>query len=306
MRQIGTVPDPQAARTFADYLTSLKIEARLDHQAQGWALWVFDEDRVKQAKTELEQFLLNPNDPRFSARPTPAAAEATTPEESSREEGDQPALDLSLTRRLLTVTLALVCIAIYISISFSEPSAGFAQVLQIAPDGDATLAHVRHGELWRLVSPILVHFNFLHVLFNVLMFLDLGRQVELRRGPVRFLLLVLLIAVVSNVAQFYLGDAGWSFTTGFTMAPSGKFGGLSGVLYGLFGYIWVKARREPDLGFVLTPATTAIMVAWLFVCLFVPAEVIGSGIANVTHVVGLFMGLLLGYASYVLRAVRQR
>jgi GlpG protein len=304
MRQIGTVPDAHAARTFADYLTSLKIEARLDHQAQGWALWVFDEDRVQQAKAELEEFLRNPGDPRFTRAAAPPSRAPEPVNEAERDEPAQPPLDLSIVRRIVTVAMGAACVAVFVSSSFGDPAAPIVQAMQIAPDGDTSLEHVRRGELWRLVSPIFLHFGFLHLLFNVLVLFDLGRQMEQRRGPVRYLLLVLVVAVVSNLAQFYLGDAGWSLSGGFTFTPGGKFGGMSGVLYGLFGYIWVKSRWEPELGFVLAPGTVVLLVAWLFLCIFL-GDLMGP-VANVAHGVGLFIGLLVGYASHVLRAVRQR
>jgi GlpG protein len=309
MRQIGTVSDASSARTFADYLSTLQIESRLDHQPQGWALWVFDEDRILQAKAELEQFLRDPENPRFTrrgasaARPTVPPPPSVTDEEHDEEV--QPQLDLSIRRGLVTLVIGVVCLAVFLGSNLGSPASPLIQALQIAPDGDTTLDHVRHGELWRLVSPIFVHFNPLHLLFNFLMLFDLGRQVERRRGAVRYLLFILIVAILSNILQFYLGDFGWTFGSGFTFQPSGKFGGLSGVLYALFGYIWVKARREPDLGFVLMPGTTALLVSWLFVCLFA-ADVIGAPVANVAHVAGLFCGLVIGYASYVLNAVRQR
>jgi GlpG protein len=308
MRQIGTVSEASAARTFADYLSTLEIESRLDHQSQGWALWVFDEDRIPQAKAELEQFLRTPEDPRFTRR-GPIAARPAVPSpavvDEERDETVQPQLDLSIRKGLVTLLIGVACLAVFLGSNLGSPASPLIQALQIAPDGDTTLEHVRHGELWRLVSPIFVHFNPLHLLFNFIMLFDLGRQVERRRGAMRYLLFILVVAILSNILQFYLGDFGWSFGSGFTFQPSGKFGGLSGVLYALFGYIWVKARREPDLGFVLTPGTTALLVSWLFVCLFA-ADVIGAPVANVAHVAGLFLGLVIGYASHVLNAVRQR
>jgi GlpG protein len=303
MRQIGTVPDAQAARTFADYLTSLKIEARLDHQGQAWALWVFDEDRVQQAKAELEQFLRNPGDPRF-APAAPAAPYATSEDQAEAGEVAQPPLDLSVFRRIVTLLFISGCFGTFLGSNLGDQKSPLVQLMEIAPDGDTSLEHVRNGELWRLVSPIFLHFGFPHLLFSVLVLFDLGRQAEQRRGPVRYMLLVLVIAITSNIAQFYLGDAGWSWDTGFTATPSGAFGGMSGVLYGLFGYIWVKARCEPDLGFTLSPGTVALMVSWLFLCMFL-SPLIGP-VANVTHGVGLFVGLVVGYGSYVLRAVRER
>ena len=58
---------------------------------------------------------------------------------------------------------------------------------------------------------------------------------------------VLVTAVVSNLTQYYVGG---SSIEGFrpVIAGSSFFGGLSGVVYGLFGYVWVKSRREPRTG----------------------------------------------------------
>src|SRR5258707_4500088 len=66
MRQIGTLPDGDAARRLADYLLTLKIETRLDQQPEGWIVWVCDEDRVPQAREEFAEFARNPTDARFA------------------------------------------------------------------------------------------------------------------------------------------------------------------------------------------------------------------------------------------------
>ena len=72
MRQITTLPE-QKARTFADYLLTLKIQTQLRPEAEGLAVWVCDEDRVAQARQELGDFTSNPTDPRYQAA-RPAAS----------------------------------------------------------------------------------------------------------------------------------------------------------------------------------------------------------------------------------------
>src|SRR5581483_6900626 len=66
MRELGTLPDGDAARRLADYLLTLQIETRLDEQPGGWVVWVCDEDRVPQARQEFAAFAHNPADPRFA------------------------------------------------------------------------------------------------------------------------------------------------------------------------------------------------------------------------------------------------
>src|SRR5690242_7550413 len=65
MRELGTLPNADSARRLADYLRGQSIETRLDESPEGCVLWVLDEDRLPQARKELEQYLSNPSDPRY-------------------------------------------------------------------------------------------------------------------------------------------------------------------------------------------------------------------------------------------------
>jgi len=67
---------------------------------------------------------------------------------------------------------------------------------------DTRLVEVRGGEVWRLVTPIFIHFSIFHILFNCMMAYQLGGAIEMNRGSTRLALLVLLTAVPSNLAQF--------------------------------------------------------------------------------------------------------
>ncbi len=119
---------------------------------------------------------------------------------------------------------------------------------------------IRRGEVWRLVTPIFLHFGAMHLLFNMWMLWDLGRLVEGSRGSLKFLGLVLVVAVVSNFAQFYmrsLYDPRYAY---------GIFGGMSGVLFGLLGYAWMKSRYDPAAEIYVHPNTVIFMMIWLVVC----------------------------------------
>ena len=87
-------------------------------------------------------------------------------------------------------------------------------------------------QYWRLVTPAFLHFGWLHIVFNSLWLWDLGSRLELLLGRVNLLLLVLVIAMVSNISQYY--------ATG----PS-LFGGMSGVVFGLLGFSWVAPLVQP-------------------------------------------------------------
>src|SRR5262249_48437129 len=137
---------------------------------------------------------------------------------------------------------------------------------------------------------IFLHFGIWHLLFNMFMLYDLGGVIEQRRGPLRYLLLVLVLAVLSNLVQYYFGhpvregsELKWLHLP--------MFGGMSGVVYGLFGYIWMKARFQPEAGLHIHPNTVVYLVAWFFLCM---TGWVGP-IANGAHAGGLIAGMLIGY-----------
>lgn len=138
------------------------------------------------------------------------------------------------------------------------------------------------GQWWRLVSPMLLHFGVLHLAMNSLWYWELGKRIELRQGPWMLLGLTLLFSLVSNLAQHY------------TSGPS-LFGGLSGVLYGLLGHIWLYQWLAPNRYFNLPKGVLVMMLIWLVVCLTGVVGTLGLGqIANAAHVGGLLIGCLTG------------
>jgi GlpG protein len=328
MRQLATLPNADAARTLADYLLTLRIETRVDSEADGWLVWVLDEDRLPEARQALSEFQAEPRSERFRAasraadilRRQDAAApkEDATSAESSREPPAPPF-------PRWTLALTLMCLAVAVLTNFGgygidvlrrDPTAlqqPIIVALSIASfrieriDGKDmigwdNLDDILHGQVWRLVTPIFLHFGVVHLLFNVMMLRSLGVPIELQRGPWRFLGLVLMIAVGSNLAQYYLGGTRWT-DEGFLLEPRPVFGGMSGVLYGLFGYIWIKGRLEPELGLEAPPQLIFVMLAWFALCL---TGMVGP-IANYAHAGGLAIGLLIGGFSPLMRRwLRQR
>lgn len=140
----------------------------------------------------------------------------------------------------------------------------------------------KRNEWWRLLTPVFLHFGIFHIVFNGLWLWEFGRRVELLTGSGAYLLLLSGTAIGSNVGQYL-----WS-------GPS-LFGGFSGVVYGLLGYIWVRNKRQPHPLLQLPGAIFPLMIGWLLICLFGVIDFfIAGGVANGAHVVGLFIGMLFG------------
>ncbi|MEN5108545.1 rhomboid family intramembrane serine protease [Pseudomonas sp. TWI672] len=138
------------------------------------------------------------------------------------------------------------------------------------------------GQWWRVVSPMLLHFGVLHLAMNGMWYWELGKRIELRQGPWLLAGLTLLFSLVSNLAQHY------------TSGPS-LFGGLSGVLYGLLGHVWLYQWLAPNPHFSLPKGVLVMMLIWLVICLTGVVGQLGFGqIANAAHVGGLLIGCLTG------------
>jgi GlpG protein len=160
----------------------------------------------------------------------------------------------------------------------------------IDPEGRARgngLKDIEHGEVWRLVTPIFLHGGILHILFNLMALSALGTIIELRRNSLRLAILVLLTAIASNVGQYLYMER-------VNPGEPQLFGGISGVVCGLFGYIWMKGLYEPEQGMILHPNSITFGLLWIALCM---TGVFGP-IANAAHMVGLVIGVAMGVLKF--------
>lgn len=336
MRQIGNVANSRDATRLVDYLAAQGIRARSDAQPSdaGIAIWTYEEDQRERAEQLLSEFNLNPADPRYDE--AAGKARAIAREEAARDrQARRNVIDVRATwgandvrSRPTTIALGLICLIVAVLTGFGEDPKGewWVDQLMITPvrhvpaaegppivfehDGvkfsvvgvndrvDEGLRATFFTQPWRLVTPIFLHFGIRHFLFNMIALFVFGSQIEVRRGAWFLLLLTLIIAIPSNLAQYH-----WAFDSG----GSGRyFGGMSGVVYGLFGFIWMKSRLDPGSRLYLSQGSVFWMLGWLVLCMT------GSmgPIANTAHVVGLIMGMAMGaaptYWNAMLRDIRLR
>lgn len=184
----------------------------------------------------------------------------------------------------VTLVLLLLSIAGYFLV-YWPPLHGVATWLTFTPFSQMPAAGLpadMQGQYWRWVTPVFLHFSWLHIVFNALWLWELGRKVERVMGRFNMFMLFLAIAVVSNTCQYLFGGAG-------------TFGGMSGVVYGLLGFAWVAPLLQPR--WLIQPSAPIMwfMVGWLVLGLLGVVESVGLGsIANAAHVGGLVSGLCLG------------
>lgn len=149
-------------------------------------------------------------------------------------------------------------------------------------------------QYWRLVTPIFLHFGPLHLIFNSLWVFELGRKIEAWRGSITLFTFALMIGVASNLGQYALAG------------PS-LMGGLSGVVYGLLGFIWIHKKLNPDSSLTIQPGIVIFMLVWLVVGITGAIDVfIDGSVANAAHGFGLLAGVVLALIMQALNKTQAK
>jgi GlpG protein len=303
MRTLGSLPSEAAATRLSDILHGEGIANECEHEDDGTvSIWVLDDEKMARANDIFRRFRESPDATEFrdlankgkEHRVREARADA------ARRSTVADAARIGYEREYqafayVPMTLIVLCVAIAIysqmgkdqhalapfqisNYAHAEKAGGWEQIFNGEPG--PFLAEVRQGQLWRLVTPILIHFGWLHLIFNMFMLRDLGTIIENRLGALYLSFFVLAVAILSNLAQY-----AW---TGNPL-----FGGMSGVVYGLFGFWWIRGKFDRSAIWPINPTTVQILLIWYVLCL---VGIIGS-IANVAHTVGLAAGIAWGYLS---------
>lgn len=339
MRNIGTLPTENNAKTLSGVLYVRGIETDIENEDDGtFSIWVHDDDHIAEATATLARFRVNPDDAEFST----AVREADAKRSRQEKEDARRASNVITRERIeyernfsafawLPMLLAIISVAVTLWAGELEfmPSAWTPQGqgtdnseqaiaarklferrnmiamtewreptniednLELSRDllegggtftrkvrrhfYDITLPEVRHGQVWRLFASIFLHFGILHIVFNLMWLRDLGGFIQHRFGAGYLAVLVLLTAIVSNYAQLWRDGPG--------------AGGLSGVNYGLFGYLWMRGKFDRTGLWKLNPQTVQLMMIWLVVCY---TGALGP-IANTAHTAGLIFGMAAGF-----------
>jgi membrane associated rhomboid family serine protease len=143
-------------------------------------------------------------------------------------------------------------------------------------------------EPWRLISCVLPHANPIHLAGNLYWIWVLGTYIEDEFGSLRAATLMLVVGVGSSAAE-YAFDVGGI--------------GLSGVAYGLFGFLWVASRLAPRLRDAMDLRTVQLFIVWFFFCIFLTRTHVLL-IGNVAHGVGLLFGAIAACVVAPKRAIR--
>lgn len=137
------------------------------------------------------------------------------------------------------------------------------------------------GKFWQMLTPTFLHFGWMHWLFNCLWLWILGRMLESYLSFVLYLLLFLVIALAANVIQY--------ISSGVI-----TFGGLSGVVYGYFGFVFVAKILKVDARLYLPDGMFIFMGIMLCAGFFGVFETLFSvHVANWAHFGGMVAGAIM-------------
>lgn len=271
------------ALLLVNYLLTLGIEAyvvtepvdkNIAQSKQGHTVYC-QEDKIDEAKTEFEHFIKNPFDEKYQQAAWQHGETVTLSNQDS-------ALLTSFKDNFLahagiiTLLVFAFCWLVFIGSNLGWARSLFT-LLQFYPSLslDTLLA-----EPWRILSPAFLHFSLLHIVFNTMWWWQLGGSIEKTLGKGALLNLLLISAIASNLGQFFVSGA--------------NFGGLSGVVYALVGFVWWYGYLAPEKGLFLSKPIIVFLLFWLVLGF---ADLLPVNVANTAHLLGLISGCLLALYS---------
>lgn len=148
---------------------------------------------------------------------------------------------------------------------------------------------IRQGEIWRTITPIFLHSDIFHLLFNMVWLVVLGKQIEERIGKLRYVLFIIIAAIITNTAQYLMSGP--------------NFLGFSGVLCAMLTFIWSRQKIAGWEGYQLDRGTMAFITFFIlfmfgiqlfsFILEIQSGKTTGIGIANTAHLTGAVIGFIL-------------
>lgn len=268
MVRLMVLNNARVAQAFIDYMASRHISIQMSPEGEGRvALWLIDAQHQVETEAELNRFLSEPNHKRYQA-----ASWDVAETRKSQFHYHTPSFLSMIKAKAGPVTLSVMLLCVVI---FALQQLGFnQQIFQMlhfpALDG-------QQWQLWRWLSHAVLHFSVMHIAFNILWWWQLGGDIEKKLGGLKLLQIFAISSALSGAGQYWVEGA--------------NFGGLSGVVYALVGYLWVVSTKAPQLGLTIPRQIVGFMLIWLVLGYMQPF----MAIANTAHLAGLIAGVGIGW-----------
>ncbi|MGL5007389.1 MAG: rhomboid family intramembrane serine protease GlpG [Plesiomonas sp.] len=269
MLRLMSLPNPRLAQAYIDYMATQHITVSMQPEADRYALYLHDEQHLDIAQQTLADFLQNPTADQYQDA---SWQRADTRLATQFNYGHFSYLQaLKVGAGPFTLTVMAICVMVYLVGMFFGNNILFSWLG--FPQNSA-----QSWQLWRLFTHTFLHFSILHISFNLLWWWDLGGPLEKKLGSPKLIQLFLFSALFSGIGQAWVSGI--------------YFGGLSGIVYALVGYLLISGERAPERGVAIPRPLAAFMLIWLVFGWF---DLFGLSIANTAHLIGLMTGALLAW-----------
>lgn len=182
----------------------------------------------------------------------------------------------------ITYTLILINIVIWLCMILYLNRFSDVKLLEV---GGLVHFNVVHGEWYRLISSMFLHFNFEHILMNMLSLFIFGKIVESIIGSWRMLIIYIISGLYGNFVSL-------SFNT-TTISV-----GASGAIFGLIGSIFVIMYLSKNFNKKMIGQLLIALVVLIVFSLFM------SNINIMAHLGGFISGVLITLIGYYFKTHR--
>lgn len=265
MYKLVTFSNHRIAQAFVDYMATQHVQIELRCIGEDFELWLCDESQRNLAEKELAMFAKNPMDPRYRE----ASWQIGTTDSGIAYSYESILSTIVQKAGKLTLFMMGLCLLIFLIMQSSIGYQVMLDWLKFPADSD------QNWQIWRFITPILLHFSISHILFNLVLWWYLGGRIERFLGTGKLLEITLLSAFVSNYAESFF--------------YSNLFGGISGVVYALIGYCWLYGELRHDRNIYLDRSVMLMALCWIVLGY---ADIVHN-IANTAHLSGFLVGLAL-------------
>jgi len=277
------VEQKKLAHLFANYLVTLGIAAQVvveqkphssDKPQLAYTV-LCQHNKMAQAKEEFEQFIQHPYHSKYQQA---AWQHGDTVSADGNDHSLLATFKESFLAHAGTVTLIVfaLCWLIFLVSYLGWADSVFTQLQFYSRLSLAAFI----AEPWRIIGPAFFHFSWLHIVFNTMWWWQLGGSIEQVLGKNTLINVLLISAIFSNLGQFFVSGA--------------NFGGLSGVVYALMGFVWWYGYLAPEKGLYLSKSIVGFLLFWLVLGF---ADLLPVNMANTAHLLGLVSGCLLAVFS---------
>ncbi len=287
MRKLTGASDASLAKRICDHLLIAGIDSEARTSGGQHEVWVMDHDDLGRARELLSagehadwadvarRADLIRNEKQRADKLDAKRKEGVPKDRLSQDNGPRP----------LTSSMILLSALVGWMSDFGDLKTPIVDNLLIQSRAGPypSLLEALQQQPYRVLTPMFVHFGIVHLAFNMLWIFNLGHQVERRHGAFALLGIVLLASAPANLLQYTFSGP--------------LFGGMSGVVYALFGFVWMQARYGRKYGYLLRADHVWIMMLWFVVC----ATGLVGPVANAAHAVGFAVGLFVGLPAYLRR-----